>query len=94
MWLWPRCRTSQTQGRRGEVVIARDRVEQYLRQHPGARGVDIRNALDMSRRTLYGALQALKDQGKLRQRPSLKDTRFTYFYIANTPETEPHAATA
>ena len=44
-------------------------------------GAQLRDSTGLPRRTIYAALQRLKEMGILRERVSLKDTRQTYFWI-------------
>lgn len=57
-------------------------VANVLFVHPHITGAQIREETGLPRRTVYAALQRLKKEGVLRERPSLKDTRQTYFWIA------------
>ncbi len=44
-------------------------------------GKQLREATGLPRRTLYTALQRLRDMGLLKTRHSLRDTRQTYFWV-------------
>lgn len=46
-------------------------------------GQQLRQSTGLPRRTVYEALRRLKQIGLLGERASLKDTRQTYFWIAN-----------
>ena len=51
-------------------------------QHRGPlTNAQIRDATNLPRRTVYAALQRLKQEGLLHERVSLKDTRQTYFWV-------------
>jgi DNA-binding transcriptional regulator GbsR (MarR family) len=53
-----------------------------LYRHTPMTGAELREATGRPRRTVYEALRHLKQIGLLRERPSLKDTRQTLFWIA------------
>jgi predicted transcriptional regulator len=48
-------------------------------------GQQLREATQLPRRTVYAALQTLKQLGLLKERPSLRDTRQTYYWVATEP---------
>ncbi len=49
--------------------------------HEPMTGQDIRKATGLPRRTVYAALERLREIGILGERPSLRDTRQTYFWV-------------
>lgn len=51
-------------------------------------GQQLREATHLPRRTVYAALQKLKELGMLHERPSLRDTRQTYYWVAAEPDGE------
>lgn len=53
--------------------------------HDPMTGQQLRENTHLPRRTVYAALQKLKELGLLRERPSLRDTRQTYYWIAAPP---------
>lgn len=56
-------------------------------------GKQVREATGLPRRTIYGALNRLRELGVLREQPSLRDTRQTYYWVADTsPTVVPPAA--
>lgn len=68
-----------------------------IRQALGAGGrmtsADLRGASALPRRTVYRALQILREGGLLHQRGSLHDSRQTYFWLADAaaaPESSGH----
>lgn len=50
--------------------------------HAPMTGAQLRESTHLPRRTIYAALQKLKELGMLNERPSLKDTRQTYYWVA------------
>lgn len=44
-------------------------------------GQQLRDETHLPRRTVYAALQKLKELGMLSERPSLRDTRQTYYWV-------------
>lgn len=50
--------------------------------HDPMTGQQLRETTGLPRRTVYAALQKLKELDLLRERPSLRDTRQTYYWIA------------
>ena len=63
-------------------------VADLLAHHAAMTGAQIREETGLPRRTVYSALQRLKALGILRERPSLKDTRQTYFWISEAAQVE------
>jgi len=57
-----------------------DMVHQWLSQNGKKTGRDIRVGTGFPRRTVYAALKDLKESGKVMSRPSLRDTRLTYYW--------------
>lgn len=49
--------------------------------HDPMTGREIRDATHLPRRTIYAALQRLKELGVLHERPSLRDTRQTFYWV-------------
>lgn len=49
--------------------------------HKPMTGKEIREATGLPRRTVYTALQRMREMGILKEVPSLKDTRQTYFWV-------------
>ena len=45
-------------------------------------GRQLRDATHLPRRTIYAALERLRDLGVIRERASLRDTRQTFYWIA------------
>jgi DNA-binding MarR family transcriptional regulator len=56
-------------------------IVQELTEHAPLTGKQIREATGLPRRTVYTALQKLREMGFLKERSSLKDTRQTYFWL-------------
>ncbi|MHB8633285.1 MAG: helix-turn-helix domain-containing protein [Thermoplasmatota archaeon] len=57
-----------------------------LRGHSPMTGKQLREESGLPRRTVYTALRRLREMGLLKERPSLRDSRQTYFWIAaDTP---------
>lgn len=54
--------------------------------HAPMTGAQLREETHLPRRTIYAALQKLKELGVLNERPSLRDTRQTYYWVAATPD--------
>lgn len=52
-----------------------------LTGHKPMTGKEIREATGLPRRTVYTALRRLREMGILKEVPSLKDTRQTYFWV-------------
>lgn len=52
-----------------------------LYAHKPMTGADIRKATGLPRRTVYSALQRLRDLGVLKEQLSLRDTRQTFFWL-------------
>lgn len=64
--------------------------EVYCALHEGTpmTGRDLRSATGLPRRTVYAALQRLREIGVLEEQVSLRDARQTFFWIGD----HPHAA--
>lgn len=58
-----------TQGRRAEVA-------QFIRDHPGARQVDVCDALDVSRKTFRNSIRPLVDEGFVEEQRGLQTNRY------------------
>lgn len=56
--------------------------------HAPMTGAQLRESTHLPRRTIYAALQKLKELGMLNERPSLRDTRQTYYWVAAEPNGE------
>lgn len=56
-------------------------ILRQLAGHAPMTGKQIREATGLPRRTVYTALQRLRELGVLRERQSLRDTRQTYFWV-------------
>jgi len=52
-----------------------------LYEHHPLTGQQIRESTGLPRRTVYAALQRLKELGVLHERVSLRDTRQSYFWL-------------
>ncbi|MEA3166201.1 MAG: Sugar-specific transcriptional regulator TrmB [Thermoplasmata archaeon] len=48
-------------------------------------GAEVRERSGLPRRTVYQALRILREQGLVRQRSSLQDTRQSYFWLVGQP---------
>jgi DNA-binding MarR family transcriptional regulator len=57
-----------------------------LEGHKPMTGKEIREATGLPRRTVYTALRKLRDLGLIQERSSLRDTRQTYFWLADSPQ--------
>ena len=70
-------------------------LQALYERHP-LTGAQIRDATKLPRRTVYAALQRLREVGVLRERVSLKDSRQTYFWLdlARLPGPDVHAVVA
>ena len=53
----------------------------HLVGHKPMTGKEIREATGLPRRTVYTALRRLREMGLLKEVPSLRDTRQTYFWV-------------
>lgn len=62
--------------------------------HDPMTGQQLRESTHLPRRTVYAALQTLKGLGVLRERPSLRDTRQTYYWVAAPRDATAGAETA
>ena len=52
-------------------------------------GKDLRDRTGLPRRTLYTALQKLRALGVIQERTSLRDSRQSYYWLAETPMQPP-----
>jgi predicted transcriptional regulator len=57
------------QGRRQEIAL-------YIRDHPGARQVDICEAVDVSRKTFRSSIEPLVSEGLVHERRGLQNNRY------------------
>ena len=64
-----------------DVPESTQKVFCALYGHDPMTGADLREETGMPRRTLYAALQRLREIGVLKEQPSLRDTRQTYFWL-------------
>ena len=53
--------------------------------HEPMTGRQLRDATHLPRRTIYAALQRLKQLDVVKERASLRDTRMTFYWVAGTP---------
>src|SRR5687768_17208192 len=63
--------------------------------HQPMTGRQLRDATHLPRRTIYAALQRLKELDVVKERASLRDTRQTYYWVAGQdpqPAVKPPAA--
>lgn len=58
-----------------------------LEGHAPMTGKQLREQSGLPRRTVYTALRRLREMGLLKERPSLRDSRQTYFWIAGESPT-------
>ena len=54
-----------------------------LRGHTPMTGKQLREESGLPRRTVYTALRRLREMGLLKERPSLRDSRQTYFWVVD-----------
>lgn len=59
--------------------------------HQPMTGRQLRDATNLPRRTIYAALQRLKELDVVKERASLRDTRQTFYWVAGVPA-EPTSA--
>jgi DNA-binding MarR family transcriptional regulator len=59
--------------------------------HQPMTGRQLRDATHLPRRTIYAALQKLKELDVVKERASLRDTRMTFYWVAGVPP-EPAAS--
>lgn len=57
-----------------------------LRGHTPMTGKQLREESGLPRRTVYTALRRLREMGLLKERPSLRDSRQTYFWVVDGQE--------
>lgn len=55
--------------------------------HQPMTGRQLRDATHLPRRTIYAALQRLKELDVVKERASLRDTRQTFYWVAGVPAT-------
>ncbi len=53
--------------------------------HQPMTGRQLRDATNLPRRTIYAALQKLRELDVVKERASLRDTRQTYYWVAGVP---------
>jgi predicted transcriptional regulator len=53
--------------------------------HEPMTGRQLRDATNLPRRTIYAALQRLKELDVVKERASLRDTRQTFYWVAGQP---------
>lgn len=53
--------------------------------HEPMTGRQLRDVTHLPRRTIYAALQRLKELDVVKERASLRDTRMTFYWVAGTP---------
>ena len=56
-----------------------------LSGHQPMTGRQLRDATHLPRRTIYAALQRLKELDVVKERASLRDTRMTFYWVAGVP---------
>ena len=64
-----------------DVPASAQRVFCTLYGHDPMTGQQLRQETGLPRRTIYSALQRLRDLGVLKEQLSLRDTRQTYFWL-------------
>ena len=57
--------------------------------HEPMTGRQLRDATHLPRRTIYAALQRLKQLDVVKERASLRDTRMTFYWVAGVPADKP-----
>jgi predicted transcriptional regulator len=57
--------------------------------HQPMTGRQLRDATHLPRRTIYAALQRLRELGVIQERASLRDTRQTYYWVAGQDPVSP-----
>jgi DNA-binding MarR family transcriptional regulator len=63
--------------------------------HQPMTGRQLRDATNLPRRTIYAALQRLRELDVIKERASLRDTRMTFYWVAGVPPADaPPAAPA
>lgn len=75
----------------GHVAPSVQTVYCAMYGHVPMTGQQLREATHLPRRTIYAALQKLKELGMLKERPSLRDTRQTYYWVPAEPAGESSA---
>ena len=53
--------------------------------HQPMTGRQLRDVTHLPRRTIYAALQRLKELDVVKERASLRDTRMTFYWVAGVP---------
>ena len=62
--------------------------------HEPMTGRQLRDATHLPRRTIYAALQRLKQLDVVKERASLRDTRMTFYWVAGVPAEAPAQSAA
>ncbi len=62
--------------------------------HQPMTGRQLRDVTHLPRRTIYAALQRLKELDVVKERASLRDTRMTFYWVAGVPAETPVSSTA
>ena len=57
--------------------------------HQPMTGRQLRDVTNLPRRTIYAALQKLKELDVVKERASLRDTRQTFYWVAGQPTSDP-----
>lgn len=60
--------------------------------HQPMTGRQLRDVTHLPRRTIYAALQRLKELDVVKERASLRDTRMTFYWVAGVPAEPPASA--
>jgi DNA-binding MarR family transcriptional regulator len=60
--------------------------------HQPMTGRQLRDATHLPRRTIYAALQRLRELDVIKERASLRDTRQTFYWVAGVPAAAPDEA--
>jgi predicted transcriptional regulator len=76
----------------GHVAPSVQTVYCALYGHQPMTGRQLRDATHLPRRTIYAALQRLKELHVVQERASLRDTRQTYYWVKDPTKVPPAAA--
>lgn len=79
---------------KGHVAPSVQQVFCAMYGHAPMTGAQLREETHLPRRTIYAALQRLKELGVLSERPSLRDTRQTYYWVPAEASASEAQATA
>lgn len=63
-----------------ELPPSAQTILMHLQQTDAMTGKQLREATGLPRRTMYTALRVLRELGLIQEKPSLRDTRQTYFW--------------